>query len=296
VTNSWNDTAKVIHQVLPAFFDSVYVPSDEVKRYRFSEYNNQAAYGSGNVISTVEDMLKFDSTFFAGKLLKQSSMDEALTPLRLNNGKVYEDHMDTMWGEGRGSYGLGWEIFQQPGYGKAVGHGGFKFGIATFYYRSLERKQTIITYVNGESDFGSVVMSCFNLLNGKPTMPLSIKKSVVRAYARALISGGADHAASLFHLYRADTVHYYFSDKEMNFLGYDFLYQAAFKDHQRLSLETFKLNMFMNPSDYNVYDSYGEALMEAGDRQDAILMYKRSLELNPGNEGGIKALKKLNAL
>lgn len=295
-TRSWSDTARVIHQVLPAFFDSVYIPSNEVKRYRFSEYNNEAAYGSGNVISTVEDMLKFDAAFFAGKLLKQTSIDLALTPLRLNNGQVYEDHMDTMWGEGKGYYGLGWEIFEQPGYGKAVGHGGFKFGIATFYYRSLERKQTIIAYTNGVSNFGAVVTSAFYLLNNKPAIPVYTKKSVVRTYAKALIAGGPDHAVSMFHLYRSDTAHYYFSVEEMNFLGYDFLYQATFNGHQQMSLETFKLNTFLDPADYNVYDSYGEALMESGNRQDAIIMYRWSLKLNPGNEGGIKALKKLNAL
>ena len=295
-TRTWSDTARVIHQVLPTFFDSVYIPSNEVKRYRFSEYNNEAAYGSSNVISTVEDILKFDAAFFAGKLLKQTSIDLALTPLRLNNGQVYEDRMDTMWGEGKGYYGLGWEIFEQPGYGKAVGHGGFKFGIATFYYRSLERKQTIVAYTNGVSNFGAVVTSGFYLLNNKPAIPVYTKKSVVRAYAKALIAGGPDHAVSMFHLYRSDTAHYYFSVKEMNFLGYDFLYQASFKGHQQMSLETFKLNTFLDPANYNVYDSYGEALMESGNRQDAIIMYKWSLKLNPGNEGGIKALKKLNGL
>lgn len=292
-SSNFHDTGRVIHQVMPTYYDSVYIPSSTVKRYRYSEYNNQASIGPSNVVTTVDDMLKFDAAFFGGKLLKLSTVEEALTPLKLNNGKEHLERMDTMLGEGTGQYGLGWEIFNQPGFGKGVGHGGFKFGIATFYYRNLSRKQTIVAYTNGASRFGENVTSCFYMLNNKPALPPDLKKSAVRTYAKALIEQGADHAASLLHLFMADTTHYYFSTKEMNFLGYDFLYQASFKGHQQMSLETFKLNTFLDPGNFNSYDSYGEALMETGAREDAVMMYKRSLELNPKNEGGIMALKKL---
>ncbi|MRG43586.1 serine hydrolase [Chitinophaga sp. SYP-B3965] len=290
---NFNDTGRVIHQVMPTYYDSVPVPVSTVKRYRYSEYNNQASIGPSNVITTVGDMLKFDAAFFGGKLLKLSTVEEAITPLKLNNGKEHSEQMDTMLGEGTGQYGLGWEIFNQPGFGKGVGHGGFKFGMATFYYRNLSRKQTIVAYTNGTSRFGENVTSCFYMLNNKPAMSIDLKKSAVRTYAKALIEQGADHAAALLHLFMADTTHYYFSTKEMNFLGYDFLYQASFKGHQQMSLETFKLNTFLDSGNFNSYDSYGEALMETGAREDAVMMYKRSLELNPKNEGGIMALKKL---
>lgn len=293
---SWQDTARAVHQVMPFLFDSVYTPVDEIKRYRFSEYNNQAAYGSSNIISTVEDILKFDAAFFGYKLLRASSVAEAITPFRLNNGKLVREQMDTMLGEGDGYYGLGWEIFEQPGFGKGVGHGGYKFGMATFYYRNLDKQQVIVSFMNGNSRLGDVVTSGLYLLNGLPAIKPDIKRSAVRAYAQALISKGPDHAAAMLQLYRADSSHYYFSDKEMNFLGYDFLYQASFTGHQQLSLETFKLNTFIVPGDFNVYDSYGEALMESGNKEDAVHMYKRSLELNPQNQGGIKALERIGSM
>jgi len=292
-SNNYDDTSRVIHHVLLTYYDSVYISASDVKRYRYSEYNNQASIGPSNVITTVEDMLQFDIAFFGGKLLKLSTVEEALTPLKLNNGEAYAERMDTMLGEGTGQYGLGWEIFNQPGFGKSVGHGGFKFGIATFYYHNLSHKQTIVAYTNGKSKFGENVTSCLYMLNNKSPLPLYLKSSAVRIYAQALISQGADHAASLLHTLMSDTLHYYFNTSEMNFLGYDFLYQATFKGHQQLSLETFKLNTFLDPGNFNTYDSYGEALAESGNREDAIRMYKRSLELNPKNEGGIQALKKI---
>ncbi|MBV8251365.1 MAG: beta-lactamase family protein [Chitinophaga sp.] len=296
VYGSKTDTLCVKQQVKPTYYDSLYCPSEQVKRYRFSEYNNQASIGPSNVITTVDDMIRFDNAFFSGKLLSLKTVEEALTPLKLNNGKEYTEQMDTMEGEGSGQYGLGWEIFHQPNFGRGVGHGGFKFGLATFYYHNMDRNQMIVAYTNGNNQFGKNVTSCFQMLNHLPAQQLDLRKSAVRAYAKALIEKGPDHAACMLHLYMADTTHFYFNNREMNFLGYDFLYQCSAPGHQQWSLETFKLNTFLDPHNFNTYDSYGEALLECGYKADAIQMYKRSLELNPTSEDGIKAMKKLGLM
>lgn len=52
-------------------------------------------------------------------------------------------------------------------------------------------------------------------------------------------------------------------------------------------------NVKRYPASFNVYDSLGEAYMKAGNRELAIKNYKKSLELNPHNEGGRQALEKL---
>ena len=69
----------------------------------------------------------------------------------------------------------------------------------------------------------------------------------------------------------------------MNWLGYDFL-RASFSGHLELALEVFKINTFLFPKWFNVYDSYGEALLQAGKKELAMLMYKKSLSLNPDNK------------
>src|SRR3569833_4512088 len=101
---------------------------------KFANYTANGPVGGSNIIATTADILSFDRAFFAGKLLKQSSMDEALTPLKLNNGETWYGPMDTMGGEGKMTVGLGWDIFILPGYGKSVGHGGFLFGYAFFFF------------------------------------------------------------------------------------------------------------------------------------------------------------------
>ncbi len=47
------------------------------------------------------------------------------------------------------------------------------------------------------------------------------------------------------------------------------------------------------PSSWNGYDSLGEAYMKAGQKQLAIESYKKSLELNPGDDEAKEKLKEL---
>lgn len=288
------DTNLVIKHVMPAFSDSVYMPAGQVPRYRYTDYNNSAATGASNIITTTQDMLRFDEAFFSGRLLQPSSMEEAFTPVKLNNGQVFYQHIDTMQGEGKGTYGLGWEIFEQPGFGRSVGHGGFKFGLATFYYRNLNRRQTIIAFDNTAGiEFGRIVTSVLYLMHNKQPLPIFTKQSLVRIYAKALIQKGIDHAAACFNSYKSDTGHFYFSEWEMNRLGYEFLYFTQFPQRLQFALETFKLNTLLFPDSYNAYDSYAEALKENGKKQEAILMYQKSVQLNPQNKEGKAALQQL---
>lgn len=59
------------------------------------------------------------------------------------------------------------------------------------------------------------------------------------------------------------------------------------------ALEVFKLTTILFPDSFNAYDSYGEALLKANRKAEAIEMYEKSIELNPENENGKKVLLQL---
>ncbi|HJT73902.1 MAG TPA: serine hydrolase domain-containing protein, partial [Chitinophaga sp.] len=286
------DSTIAVSHTRPRLFDTAYVPASEVNRYRYTEYNNSAAAGASDIITTTADLLKFDDAFFSGRLLSKASVGEALTPVKLNDSKTLDQHMDTMEGEGRGSYGLGWELFEQPGMGKSAGHGGFKRGLATFYCRNLESGKTVIAFDNTAGrTFGKVVTSSFNLLHNRPAVIDEAKASLVEVYAQAMIHGGIENAVTCFNTLKDDTTHYYFSEQEMNRLGYEFLYFCTFKDCKTYAIETFKINTLLFPHSYNTYDSYAEALADTGRKREALLMYQKSLDLNPGNKDGRAAME-----
>jgi len=79
------------------------------------------------------------------------------------------------------------------------------------------------------------------------------------------------------------------SEDDLNTWGY----QLLGKNENQKAAEIFKLNMLLNPSSANVYDSYGEALLKTDQKEEAIKMYKKSIELNPENKNGKEVLERI---
>ena len=72
-------------------------------------------------------------------------------------------------------------------------------------------------------------------------------------------------------------------------LGYHFL----FAGQTDAAIQIFQLEVQDYPKYWNAYDSLGEAYWKAGKKELAIQNYQKSVELNPDNQTGIDALKKL---
>lgn len=78
-------------------------------------------------------------------------------------------------------------------------------------------------------------------------------------------------------------------DNALNQLGYNLLSEKKTDD----AIRVFQLNVKEYPQHWNCYDSLGDAYMNAGQREFAIESYAKSVELNPQNQNGVEALKKL---
>jgi TolA-binding protein len=75
------------------------------------------------------------------------------------------------------------------------------------------------------------------------------------------------------------------NEGEMNQAGYVFLQSGKAEEAAFL----FKINVDQYPHSYNVYDSYGEALMVLGKKSESLDNYLKSVRLNPGSVSGIKS-------
>lgn len=101
--------------------------------------------GPGRISSTAEDLLKWDNALYTEKLIKQSTLQEAFTPMNLNHGGV-------------SYYGFGWEIRNDPSAGKIVQHTGDNPGYKTEIVRFIDKKKTIIVLNNNAvSNFNSLL-------------------------------------------------------------------------------------------------------------------------------------------
>jgi len=79
------------------------------------------------------------------------------------------------------------------------------------------------------------------------------------------------------------------TEGDMNKLGHKYLGEDRIEE----ALMVFKLNIDAFPQSWNVYDSYGEALMKNGESEEAIESYQKSIALNPENEHGKKMLEEI---
>lgn len=84
---------------------------------------------------------------------------------------------------------------------------------------------------------------------------------------------------------------YNISEDAINTFGYELMQQNKLAEAEII----FRLNIELYPTSYNVYDSYGECLVNLGNKEKGIAAYKKSLELNPQNTNALNILKRLNS-
>ncbi|QHV95825.1 serine hydrolase domain-containing protein [Spirosoma endbachense] len=278
-----------IRYTRPTQYISAYLNVDSLDHNQFYTYYHLGSLaGPGNVVSTIQDLWRFDQTLLTGKLISPALLEAAFQPVTLTNGKIY--HM----GSSSRSYGLGWSVYNsktEP-VNKFIFHDGHIVGLTTFLHHNLTNDQTILFYDNTDNNPIQVMVSVSNLLNDLAPVNIQLRQSLVRVYGEALVTKGPDYAISKFNELKDDSSHYYLDELEMNRLGFDLL-KAALPNHNELSLEAFKLNTLLYPKSGNTYDSYAIALEQNGKKEEAVSMYRKSILLWPDNEDGKKALQKL---
>jgi CubicO group peptidase (beta-lactamase class C family) len=243
-------------------------------------WHNYNFMGFGEILSSTEDLFRYDQALYNGKLLNQRTLNEAFKPVSLNNGD------DNPVGNG-----LGWNIQKDTTLGKIVLHGGGGMGLSAVLMRNISKHQTVIIIDNNHGQDGLFVngmaRDAIKILNEQNINPMG--KSIAREYGKTLVNIGILQAAEILKKLKNDTTNYELSEEEFNNLGYDLLKNNKIAE----AIETFKINTQLFPASWNVYDSYGEALLKNGRKEDAIKMYKKSIDINPKNENGEKVLDHL---
>ncbi|MBX7125526.1 MAG: class A beta-lactamase-related serine hydrolase [Cyclobacteriaceae bacterium] len=79
------------------------------------------------------------------------------------------------------------------------------------------------------------------------------------------------------------------SEENMNQWGYT----AMEMGNVKLAKNVFKVNVLLFPKSWNAYDSYAEACMKDGYKEQAVANYRKSLQLNPANKGAKEKLAEL---
>lgn len=279
-----DDPDRVIGYDYLNFAPGVLQRADSLRQNHIELHHIDGLVGMGNIVSTTDDLLKFDRALYAGKIIKQSSLDMAFTPIRLNNGELAV----TGWKNTMSYFGLGWCILKDTTHGKVVFHTGGMPGAVTAFIRNISRDQTVIVLNNiTHRSTHNTAMSLMYLLNGGKAQ--TDKKSLANEFVRTLTKQDVNTAWARLNSVKADTAHFFLDEREMNMNGIGMF----FNNYKAKGLEVLRLNTVLFPNSANVYDSLGMALADSGDKPNAILMYRKALALNPKSTSAMNALKKL---
>lgn len=190
-------------------------------------------------------------------------------------------------------YGMGYQVDHVNDFVFA-GHGGDNTGWHAIFRVDPESNDGFAVLTNGGR--GSTI--CYQVYcawtTWKTGSPLgdwcAIKSPISNKLKNVIDKDGIDNIEEVYaNLKEKYPVDYDFSESQLNNLGYHYFGKGQMEE----ALAIFRLNIDAFPEAFNVYDSYGEALLADGSREEAIKNYTRSIQLNPGNQHGINVLNDL---
>lgn len=222
---------------------------------------------SSGLNSTAGDMARWMLALRDGRLVGKGSLETMWTPAAFNGGE-------------RGQWGLGWIVLPR-GDGRAVGMtGGGR--AAFFYYPEQDVGVAILTNLAGAfpEDFVDRIASIYApglKLSGVPALRIALEEKGYRdAPAAAAAIAARDPALR-------------WNEHELNDWGYRLLSTGR----PTQALEVLKLVADLFPTSGNAWDSLAEAEAANGDKASALVHYRKSLELDPGNSNAKRQIEKL---
>lgn len=248
-------------------FDCVFNASFEDKSHVF---------GAGSFYSNAVDL-----TFFGQEII---------------NGSLLSDSMHTLYLKevGNNRTGGGWitypyrsELANGPQKGKFLTFAGSCPGYNSFVGIFLDHKIVVVSLSNLAPINTSLVRNTFgNIAVGLEKE--SVSKPTYLHLLPMICQGQLKRAVQLYDSLLVSDQNNSIQPSELNQMGYVFL------SHQRLleAIHIFRFASMLFPNNSNVWDSLGEVLLLNGDITNGLEMYKKSLQLNPKNEGARKIIDK----
>lgn len=217
--------------------------------------------------STAEDIGRWIIALRNGDLLRPSSLETIWTPIAFNDGRI-------------GQWGLGWQVLRRSNH-RAVGMTGG--GRAGFYiYPEQDVAVVIVTNLAGSfpEDFIDKIASIYApdlRLDGIPALRIALDEQ------------GYDKAEETARLLARASPETRWDEAELNDWGYRLLSSGRPRD----ALQILKLTASLFPQSSNALDSLADAYEANGDAAQAVVHFRRALELDPNNAWARQQLERL---
>ncbi|MEP6848175.1 MAG: serine hydrolase [Acidobacteriota bacterium] len=249
------------------------------------EWDKDAPYwhlkGNGGILSTTEDLYKWDQALSSEKVLSKDAKEKYFHP------KLRDSDSADLY------YAYGWDVQKTDRNTTRLWHNGANHVFYADFYRFIDEGVTIILMTNSWQDSfngtGRVISNIIFDPKYEPVVPIA-DNAANRAFTDEIINTtltkGLNVATESFQQRhkRIDLL-----EGVVNGKGYDLMKDKKLKE----AIEVFKLNTFAFPRSGNAFDSLGEAYLNAGDKVSAAVNYKQSLLLDPKNDNAREVLRNL---
>ena len=247
--------------------------------YNANYIDMSAVYAAGALYSTVEDMHLWDQALYTEQLVPKKYLELIFTPHIPDPGY-------------KGEYGYGWSIKDKvignsSEKAQTVGHDGVIDGFCALYTRIPSTKISIILLSNvRRAPLNAMTRGIMGILYNKPyDQPY---RSLAYSTLTAIDEEGLAKGIEFFRA-KKEEKYFYIDENDMNVVSYKLLQS----DRGEAAVQVLKLGIEEFPKAFNLYDSLGEVLRSLGRKEEAIKNYKKSVELNPENENGLRMLEEM---
>lgn len=170
-------------------------------------------------------------------------------------------------------------------------HDGTARNYQALLVNNVSKGRTVILMTNNQqNNLYNFNVSIQAILDGKPYT--QIKKTVLSGFGTQIEKMNGSEVIVFYEKMKKTHNNEYSFDAEvtLNEIGYNFLRQNKFTD----AILVFEHNTKLFPESGNVFDSLGEAYYKQGDKEKALLNYKKSIVLDPDNGDAKKIIAKLS--
>ncbi len=257
-----------------------YTPGFRDELEQVQNWNPEWAYAAGGLYATPDDMVRWDQVLYDEVLVNRSTLKRMMTP-------YFPAFRGASYGYG---FSLARTVKSRRGDSLLVmSHEGGLPGFNSLFSRIPATKHMVFVVSNtSNAPVREITQALFAILNGSEPDP--VKRPLAREVYKAIEAKGLEAGLRAVESSRyADPSAYAVSEPELNALGYDYLARKMFSEAEAV----FSLNVREFPKSWNTYDSLGECYAAMGERDKAVKLYMKSVELNPANDDGRAALRAL---
>lgn len=235
-------------------------------------YNDKHWYsiGKGDIYSTTLDLYKWHVALETNKVLTVRSKEVFETPFVAENQ------------DGNSYYAYGWATFNTKTGEKVVWHNGSNGIFFGNFVRFVDDDIVVVvlsnTILNNDSE--DVAWEIRKLISNSSYTPKPVTKLSYELVYDFINTNTIDKANNLI-AFLEKNLNSKFTDKAVfNRIGFKLLEKEK---EPNWGLELLKLNTQLFPNDGNLWDSLGDGYIEYDQKENAINVFSKALELKPEN-------------